>query len=361
MKCLPLFCAALALTFTFAPGCKKQDGANAATKGKGGPNEVVASVDGVKFLRKDLDVLVDTRMGFGDIPENQLEDVRNQLESRYVDEFIKKTLLLNEAKKEGIVVTEEDRKEMIDRITPRLAEQNMTLEDYFQRSPFGEEFARAEFEKGLVFEKLLKEKVISKITIEDDVLAKTVEEATQAITQANAEAEEANKAMESNEVKRAKLEGFKKQLEAGADFAELAKEHSACPSGQRSGGALGTFARGQMVKPFEDAAFTQEVGKVGDIIETQFGYHLILVTAKTPAVAATDDTPEAPEAVAASHILLTFDQEQPLRPIPSVEEIRTYLRDQRAQPAAMEYLKVLQAKAKVESIIPIDEPEPRGM
>jgi parvulin-like peptidyl-prolyl isomerase len=65
-----------------------------------------------------------------------------------------------------------------------------------------------------------------------------------------------------------------KQLASGASFAELAKAHSDCPSSRR-GGDLGQFGRGQMVKPFEDAAFGMEIGQVSGVVETDFGYHLI--------------------------------------------------------------------------------------
>lgn len=67
---------------------------------------------------------------------------------------------------------------------------------------------------------------------------------------------------------------LKNQIFEGADFDSLAKAHSKCPSSQ-NGGMLGAFGRGQMVKPFEDAAFDLDVGEVSDPIETQFGYHLI--------------------------------------------------------------------------------------
>lgn len=63
------------------------------------------------------------------------------------------------------------------------------------------------------------------------------------------------------------------------DFANLAAQYSLCPSGA-NGGDLGFFPRGMMVKPFEDAAFSLETGKVSEPVQTQFGWHLILVTDK---------------------------------------------------------------------------------
>jgi peptidyl-prolyl cis-trans isomerase C len=75
----------------------------------------------------------------------------------------------------------------------------------------------------------------------------------------------------------AKVTDLKKQIDAGADFAKLAKENSDDQGSGANGGDLGTFKRGQMVPAFEKAAFEQPVGKVGEPIKTQFGYHIVLV------------------------------------------------------------------------------------
>ena len=73
---------------------------------------------------------------------------------------------------------------------------------------------------------------------------------------------------------------LKKQIAEGADFAELAKVHSTCPSGAE-GGALGTFGPGQMVREFDEVVFSAPVGEVQGPVKTQFGFHLVEVTHRT--------------------------------------------------------------------------------
>jgi len=77
----------------------------------------------------------------------------------------------------------------------------------------------------------------------------------------------------------AKCNELKTEIENGADFAEIAKQYSTCPS-SRSGGDLGQFGPGQMVPEFDKAVFNGDVGVVYGPIQTQFGYHLLEVTGR---------------------------------------------------------------------------------
>lgn len=92
---------------------------------------------------------------------------------------------------------------------------------------------------------------------------------------AKATAEEKKKANE-------KANKLRKKLAGGADFASLAKASSTCPS-SKQGGDLGYFGKGQMVPPFEKAAFQLKPGEISDVVETQFGYHIIKLLEKKPA------------------------------------------------------------------------------
>jgi peptidyl-prolyl cis-trans isomerase C len=81
-------------------------------------------------------------------------------------------------------------------------------------------------------------------------------------------------ASRSKEQANSQINQLKSQIDTGADFGELARQHSDCPSG-KSGGDLGSFGRGQMVPPFEQAAFGLPVGGTSAVVETDFGYHII--------------------------------------------------------------------------------------
>lgn len=72
---------------------------------------------------------------------------------------------------------------------------------------------------------------------------------------------------------------LKREIESGADFATVAMEHSTCPSGKQ-GGDLGEFSPGMMVREFDEVVFNSPLGEVHGPVKTQFGYHLIEITAR---------------------------------------------------------------------------------
>jgi peptidyl-prolyl cis-trans isomerase C len=124
---------------------------------------------------------------------------------------------------------------------------------------------------------------------------------------------------------RAKAESLLKQVKAGKDFAALAKENSQDPGSAAQGGDLGFFAKGQMVGPFNDVAFALKPGTVSDIVETDFGYHIIKVAEKKPG-----------------------------RTVPldeAKQQIEQHLQDQNRQKQTEAFVNGLKAKSKVEIFI----------
>ena len=73
---------------------------------------------------------------------------------------------------------------------------------------------------------------------------------------------------------------LKAEIVGGVDFADAARQHSTCPSG-KSGGDLGEFSPGQMVREFDEVVFKQAVGEIHGPVRTQFGFHLIEITSRT--------------------------------------------------------------------------------
>jgi peptidyl-prolyl cis-trans isomerase C len=73
---------------------------------------------------------------------------------------------------------------------------------------------------------------------------------------------------------------LKNQIDEGADFGEIAKQYSKCPSGAR-GGELGEFGQGMMVPEFDRVVFSEALNTVHGPVKTQFGYHLLEITSRT--------------------------------------------------------------------------------
>jgi peptidyl-prolyl cis-trans isomerase C len=146
-----------------------------------------------------------------------------------------------------------------------------------------------QIERGMAIQELIDKEVTEKIKVSDEETKSFYDENPQLFqqpeqvkashilikVQADAPADQKAEA-------RKKIEAVQQKVQKGEDFATLAKTYSEGPSGPR-GGDLGYFKRGQMVKPFEEAAFSLKPNETSEIVETRFGYHLIKVNDKKAA------------------------------------------------------------------------------
>ena len=340
---------ALALSAAVIAGCKKADETDNKTASPSA-NEVSIEINGQTLTRGQLDDDINKVLKDQAIPDDQREPAKKHFETQMVQQFIIKNLLLAEAKKANITITDEDRKEReAEFVKANAGNPNApkSIAEAIEKSPFGAERGRQEYEDGMLIEKFIKQAITDKVTFdptEVDNIIKRIEDS-------NAKAKEANAKLDSGDGDAKALEkikDLKKQLDAGADFAELAKANSDCPSSAK-GGSLGKFGKGMMVKEFEEAAFTLEPGKVSDPVKTPFGYHLILVTKKNPAVEAAGDKLAEPETVEASHILVKTPERQREQPVPPREDVEKYVKRQAEDSALRAYINKLVMAADIKT------------
>jgi peptidyl-prolyl cis-trans isomerase C len=194
-------------------------------------------------------------------------------------------LLRQAASEQGVTIADADVDAQVEQASAGLPEE-MTLEDALSRQNMTLDSFKSELRQNMQIEKLLDQLVMDvPEATEEEVNAFYNDNPDQFRTPGSVTASHILLSFEDGDTdeqkaeKKAKLEKIHQELVDGADFATLAKEHSGCPSGQQ-GGNLGTFSRGQMVPPFEEAAFSMEPGDLSNVVETRFGYHLIKVTGK---------------------------------------------------------------------------------
>ena len=253
------------------------------------PTNLLVSVDDHGLTLGEARKQADMRLSSvrARVQPEQYQRLQAQTMGRIVNDFILRSLLLDEAKKRTVTLTEEEKNQAFDDLREKLPP-GKTLEQAMADSPMSAEDIRKD-----VLEQARIRKMVDTVVPQDPEIT---DAEVQAFAQTNQQAETPasvtashilvktteEDSAEAKEAKKEKLAGIRKQIVEGADFAEMATEHSECPSAQR-GGDLGTFKKGQMVKPFEEAAFAQELNEVGDIVETDFGYHIIKVTERTEA------------------------------------------------------------------------------
>jgi len=252
----------------------------------------VVTVNGESLTRAELDKELDMITAspqFAAMPPEQAGMIRQQMESRVVDRFVSQQLLSSAAAAEKVEATATEVDEFIEGIRSTLPEE-VTLEGIMEERGIAMDKLRGDVAADIRIRKLLEAKTEAVPAVSDEQIAAYYEgnkemfsmpasvHARHILLKVDGGADEAAKA-----AAKTRLEDIRKQIEDGTvTFEAAATEHSDCPSGKR-GGDLGTFAHGQMVPAFEEAAFSQDVDAVGPVIETPFGYHIVQVVEKQEA------------------------------------------------------------------------------
>ena len=290
------------------------------------PSDVLAKVNGTVITRAEAERATKVLLAQKRAPQNLPPEVMKQAEDAALDQLVGAELLYQAGSK--VEIKDLD-KQVSDKVTQGKA-RFKTPEEYeaaLKSNNLTEKELLEIVRKDIVINNLLEKEVTSKITVPEADIKKFYDENQDKFKQPEgyrashiligidpkATPEEKKKAKE-------KAEAVRKKILAGDDFATLAKAESTCPSKEK-GGDLGTFGKGEMVPAFEKATAALKPGEISDVVETQFGYHVIKLTEKTSGVVKLDE---------------------------SKEKIETYLKQTKAQKAVVDYIAKLKEKATIE-------------
>lgn len=256
-------------------------------------NAVVATVNGEQITQGQVEQNLDRQMRLAgaqlnNLPPAYLEQFKTQMRQRILESLVGETLLDQQVEAAEIEVTEA---EALAAIEERGSQQDppITVETLQQMvESQGESFEefKHQYRSNLARQEFMEAQWAGKIDVNDsDAQAYydghpeefTTPEQIQASHILIAPDPNSSDPNDAKAAARAKAEELLGQIKEGRDFAQLAQANSSCPSSAQ-GGDLGLFGRGQMVPPFEEAAFALEPGEVSNVVETQYGYHIIKVT-----------------------------------------------------------------------------------
>lgn len=288
----------------------------------------VAVVDGSVITREDFDREMNrVKQGLLNMGKPLIDSQLSELKKEVLEQLISRELLYQESQRKGIRIGEAAVNEELKALKkgfPSEAEFKSALKE----AKLSELEVKSQIERGLAIDEFITGHFVEKVTISDNEVRAYYESHPESFKQPEqvrashiliSVDPQANRSKRSSA--RKKIEDIRQKLRKGEDFAALAKEFSQGPSSAK-GGDLGYFRRGQMTKPFEDAAFALMPGEVSDVVETKFGYHLIKVFEKMP------ETTIAFEGIR--------------------EVLGRYLTQQKAQKEVSLYVQKLKKKAKVE-------------
>jgi peptidyl-prolyl cis-trans isomerase C len=258
-----------------------------------------AVVNGEAITREALEFetqrMIEQLARQGQVPN---EEMMPQLREEVLNRMIEEELLYQESQAKEIVVPEA-------RVQKELAsiKERFPSEEEYKAALAGidmsEDDLARKITRGVAIEALIKAHVVQDVAVSDEESRAFYDQnasmfqkpeqvkARHILIKSDDEATEEQKA-----AARQKIEAVRAKALAGEDFAALAAEYSEGPSNAR-GGDLGYFSRGQMVKPFEEVAFALEKDAISEVVETQFGYHIIQVTDHQPASVVAFETAQA--------------------------------------------------------------------
>ncbi len=268
-----------------------------------GPDKVLVTVNGEKIFNSEADKQVDMQVkrqfaNMGamaqSLPAGTIESMKDRIRPQVVQMLVEVRLVTQKLKAKKLSITDAEiesgiakilkqNKITMDDMKKNLAQDGITLEDF-----------KKQLKTKVGLEKLLKAEMKGKVALAGMVTARKFYDENPANfaqpgqVRASHILVDTRKMDEAGKVD-AKAEAqdlLKKAQAEGADFAELAKANSDCPS-SKDGGDLNFFSKEKMVPEFSKAAFAMKVGQISDLVETQFGYHIIKVTDRKEALVST--------------------------------------------------------------------------
>jgi peptidyl-prolyl cis-trans isomerase C len=291
--------------------------------------EVIARVNGEAINKGEFETAiknVEGRAG-GPVPADQ----RDRVYRGVLDQLIGYRLLMQETKSRNIEVPETEIDARIAQIKQQFPSEDEFKKQLAQRKMTVEQL-RNDAKSDMRVAKMLEAEVNTKVAVQPDDVNTFYQQNPDKFQQPERVRAshilirtEENADAKAKDAAKAKATDLLKQVKAGKDFAELAKQHSQDPGSAVQGGDLGFFQQGQMVGAFERAAFALKPGEVSDIVETPFGFHIIKMAEK-----------------------------QAARTVPIEEvkpQIEQFLQNQQRQQKTQAFIESLKSKGKVEVLI----------
>ena len=253
---------------------------------KEGTDSVVVTVNETKITRGQVDEKIGQMLGpqAGTLPPEKLAEIRSQADGKVIENMIIEVLLTDAVKKQAITVNDKEIDDALTKIKGSVPP-DVNFQEYLKARGLSEETLRKMLSQDLRIRKLLEGQFAGLSSPIDEELTTFYKENPDKFkSPENVEVrhilisvqKEDGETVKAEKMKRA--EEIRKQLieKKGENFSEIAAKVSDGPS-KTKGGMIGKVARGQTVKPFEDAAFSQKEGEIGPVVETMFGYHIIEV------------------------------------------------------------------------------------